>query len=362
MSLYFTTLSCFEKFTARQYLKIKPTLPAPQDIWQADAKTLHMSGWSEELSHEFKKWQKENPLEKWQEILKEKNIKTISLDDQEYPPLLREIFDPPVTLFYRGTWQTEIKNVGVVGTRKMSPYAKQATWQIVSPLAKSNIGIVSGLALGVDREAHEAALSEKGYTVAVLGGSVEKNNIYPTFNNQLAEKIIQNGGLVVSEYPPGFFPTLFSFPMRNRIIAGLSHGVLVIEAPEKSGSLITARAALDTNREVFCLPHQINMKNGAGGNKLVQSGGGGFIIDHTDILNILGWENLTTNQPDMNKTKFDSLTPKEQKIIELISEEPRHVEEIIKLSSLPAPEVLGIISIMEINGLIKNDGNKIFKI
>ncbi len=183
-------------------------------------------------------------------------IKKITINDRGYPKLLKEIYNPPKELFYLGEIQAEENlPLAIVGTRKVSNYGKQATIELGRALARAGFTIISGLALGVDGLAHQAALDAGTRTVAVLGCGLD--NIYPPTHKKLAEKIIASGGAVISEYPPGTPPLKQNFPARNKIVSGLSLGVLVIEAPETSGALITARYALDQNREVFAVPCSI---------------------------------------------------------------------------------------------------------
>ena len=225
------------------------------------------------------------------ERLNKENITTISINDPAYPALLKEINDPPFVLFIRGKLpNTNSPTLGVVGTRKLTPYGKSACQEIVGPLVNQGIVIVSGLALGIDGVAHQVAVDNNSPTIAVLGGGVDKKTVSPPSHRDLAEKIITTGGAVISEYPPGFTPTVYSFPARNRIIAGLSLGTLVIEAAEKSGALITAKCALDYNRDVFAVPHTITSPTGIGPNNLIKMGAK-VVTKASDIIESLS---LTT--------------------------------------------------------------------
>ncbi len=198
-------------------------------------------------------------------------IKIITLDDDTYPRLLKQIYDPPRRLYILGDLKAEEKYpLAVVGTRNASDYGKRTTNYFVDALSRAGLTIISGLALGIDGLAHQATLGVKGKTIAVLGSGL--NVVYPSAHKKLFQQIIEAGGAVISEYPPETKPNKQSFPARNRIIAGLSLGVLVIEAPEKSGALITARAALEQGREVFAIPGDIYSRNSAGTNKLIEMG------------------------------------------------------------------------------------------
>jgi len=195
----------------------------------------------------------------------------ISLQDGNYPRLLKEIYDPPKQLYYLGELSAEEKfPLAVIGTRKMSLYGEKTTEYFANVLAQAGLTIVSGLALGVDGLAHQIALANNTRTVAVLGSGLEM--IYPPEHKKLAKKIVASGGALLSEYPPETPPSRLTFPARNRIVSGLSLGVLVIEAPVKSGALITARFALEQGREVFAVPGGIDQENSQGCNLLIKMG------------------------------------------------------------------------------------------
>jgi DNA processing protein len=253
---YHAALAHFPKITYARYKKLRTFFSDLKNLWSAEIEDLVNAGLEENIANEFLFWREQNPAESINEALARENIKTISIGDDDYPKLLAEITDPPITLFCRGDIATgDNPTVAVVGTRNCSQYGKQACQEITSGLARSGIIIVSGLALGLDGVAHQAALDSGGQTMAVLGSGVDDSHIHPSSHRYLAQKIIAEGGAVISEYPPGFLPTQYSFPARNRVIAGLSLGTLVVEAAEESGALITARCALDYNREEIGRAH-----------------------------------------------------------------------------------------------------------
>lgn len=195
----------------------------------------------------------------------------IRFEDENYPCLLKEIYDPPQQLYYLGELKAREKfPLAVVGTRKISFYGKKATERLVNGLCQAGLTIVSGLALGVDGLAHQIALENGTRTIAVLGSGLD--TVYPPDHKKLAKRIIDTGGALVSEYPPKTKPSKLTFPARNRIVAGMSLGVLVIEAPIKSGAMITARLALDQGREVFAVPGDIYSENSQGCNLLIKKG------------------------------------------------------------------------------------------
>jgi DNA processing protein len=358
MKKYLTALAFFPKITYTRHKNLLQHFTDPADIWQAELEDLLEAKLEENIIYEFLKWRDLQPPEYFTNLLAQKNIYTLSVNEPGYPRLLKEINDPPHTLFVRGNLKDINTAVAIVGTRQLSSYGRQACLDIVSPLAQKGITIVSGLALGIDGLAHEATLQAGGKTVAVLGGSVEKNYIYPSAHNNLAEKIIESGGALVSEYPPGFLPTVYSFPARNRIIAGLCLGTLVIEAPVKSGSLITAYAALDYNREVFSVPHNITSASGEGCNKLLKLGAH-VTLTANDILEALDLK--ITNEEIKEKTKLQ-LNEQEAVIYKTLSREPKHINQIIKETGLTSQEAGGTITMLEIRGIVKDVGGKMYVI
>ncbi|EKD43273.1 MAG: hypothetical protein ACD_72C00371G0001, partial [uncultured bacterium] len=281
---YHAWLAHFPKITYKRYSNLKAYFFDLQNLYEAELDELLKAGLEENIANEFLTWRDKNPIEKILQNLEKENIKTVSLGDGDYPMLLSEITDPPHTLFYRGTLPAvELATLAVVGTRRMTTYGKMVCEDLVTPLARQGVVIVSGLALGIDGVAHSSALAANGITIAVLGSGIDRQHVFPSTHKQLSEKIISTGGAIISEYPPGFLPTQYSFPARNRIIAGLSLGTLVIEAPIKSGALITSRCALDYNREVMAVPHAITSPTGAGPNNLLKFGAK-MVTEPNDIL------------------------------------------------------------------------------
>jgi len=281
---YHAALAHFPKITYRRYRLLAAYFNHLSDLWQAKFPDLIDAGLEEKIAHEFLAWRHSHSLQAIAINLQKLNIKTISLSEPGYPPLLKEIADPPHTLFYRGILpKPEDYLLSVVGTRKYTTYGKEACETLVSELVGVGIKIVSGLALGIDGIAHQTTILNGGITYAVLGSGIDRGSIYPREHASLVEKIIENGGAVLSEYPPGFGATRYSFPARNRIVAGLSRGLLLIEAPERSGALITARLALDYNREVMAIPHSLTSPTGQGNNNLLKLGAR-VILNSNDVL------------------------------------------------------------------------------
>jgi len=286
-------------------------------------------------------------------------IQTIKKSSRNYPEILKEISDAPKQLYVRGNLPKDHNlNFAIVGTRAASDYGRTLTFKIAKELAELGFNIVSGLALGIDTQAHLGALEGKGRTTAVMGSAIDDNSIYPSENLNLVKKIISSGGAIISEYEPGTKSEIWFFPERNRIISGLSRGVLVVEAPEKSGALITARIALEQNREVFAIPGSIFSKNSIGTNNLIKSGAK-MVTTVDDILEEL---NLTELKTEKGIEKEENLTKEEKIILKIIEKEPIHTDKICKISKMAAGQVLSIVSVLEIKGIIKNIGGKFTQI
>ena len=279
---------------------------------------------------------------------------------KQYPKLLAQITDSPKQLYCRGN--IKLLNsfcIGIVGTRKFTSYGKEATEHIVIGLADSRVTIVSGLAFGVDSVAHQTALDNGLPTIAVLGTGIDDKSIYPNSNLTLAQEILKNEGLIVSEYPPGSKGYKGNFPARNRIISGLSKGVLIVEAPEKSGALITTAFATEQNRDVFAVPGNIFSLNSKGPNMLIQRGAKP-VFSAQDILGTY-YQNLELNlQP---KSHISTKDPAERTILAILDEKGEQtMDEIIRGSGIEAPQILAAISMLEIRGRIKQRSGKYQKI
>lgn len=351
---YHAWLAHFPKITYTRYARLKAYFLDLKNLYVAELDEIVKAGLEENIAVEFLTWRDKNPIEKILERLEKENIYTVSLGQDSYPALLGQINDPPHTLFVRGTLPpTNQPTLGVVGTRRFTSYGKIVCEDLVTSLASQGIGIVSGLALGIDGIAHTAALEAQGTTVAVLGTGINKSCIFPSAHKPLAEKIIAQGGAVVSEYPIDFAPTQYSFPARNRIIAGLSLGTLVIEAPIKSGALITARCAVDYNREVMCVPHAITSPTGAGPNNLIKFGAK-MVTEPNDILEALNLQEIKQIIP-VKPEKIDLGTP-EGKILNCLTKEAKNINEIILETKIDSAAMSATLAIMEIKGQIKNLG------
>ena len=285
-------------------------------------------------------------------------VRIISVNDDDYPRLLKEIHDPPQQLFVRGQMDPDALYFAVVGTRKLSAYGKQATSPIVRELVRAGLVIVSGLAYGIDTEAHKAATEAGGKTIAVLGSGIDDKSIYPAVNKNLARKILETGGALISEYPEGTGPEPWHFPARNRIIAGMSKGVLVVEAPKGSGALITADIALRENREVFAVPGPITLENSFGPNRLIQMGAK-LVLSAGDILEEWGLHPRTLS-PELVEGQALQFTNEEKKIFEAVKEAPQHIDAIVEKTGYDIIKLTTLLTTMELDGKIKNLGGGLY--
>lgn len=274
---------------------------------------------------------------------------TTEFNKENWPKALFEIPQKPKKLFIRGNFpdQCTHKFLCIVGSRKHSGYAKEAIEKLISGLKDRNIVIVSGLAIGIDTIAHECALKNNLKTIAVLGTGVDKDAVYPTTNRRLAEEIINKEGCLLSEYKKET-PQVWSFPARNRIMAGISDAVLVVEANEKSGTLITARLTIDYNKELLVVPTTIFSNYGQGSNRLLKEGARP-VFDSEDILEALG---LPIEAAEAKASAAKNLNSKEKQILKLIREEIQTFDEIILNSEFDSSELSQILMEMEIKGII----------
>ena len=278
-----------------------------------------------------------------------RGIDYVTLEDDKYPKLLKQIEDPPAVLYYKGDLfgcNLE-RTVAVVGSRKSTYHAKEAVNKIISELVGTDICIVSGLAAGIDTSAHNSAIENNLKTIGVIASGFDF--IYPTSNKPLYEKIENGKGAVVTEYYPTFQPLKFRFPQRNRIVSGLSYGTLVAEASLKSGALITANLCLEQGRELMCIPGLISNPNTEGIYKLLKNGAT-LVTQAQDILEALNWEIKPAEQLKMN---LSGLTETEAKILDAIEVEEKNADEISLETKIDIDELLTTLTTMELKGIIK---------
>lgn len=293
------------------------------------------------------------------EQARRRKVRILVLSDEEYPVNLKSIFDPPPVLYVKGKIEKQdMISIAIVGTRTPTAYGKEVSEKFASQLAEFGVTVVSGLARGVDSWAHRGAVKQKGRTIAVLGCGLDV--IYPPENSRLYEEIFQRGA-IISEFPFGVKPEKIHFPLRNRIISGMTLGTLVVEAAARSGSLITAHLALEQGREVFAVPGKVTSLYSQGTNWLIKNGAK-LVSSIEDIIEELPFEVREVLHTPAAKQAPKSITlePKEQNILSLIDFEETHIDAITMKSALPPSEVAAILMVLEIQGLIKQYPGKYY--
>jgi DNA processing protein len=337
-------LAYYSRWSGRHLRKLLDLSLTYDDVWSDPRSVLKSIGWSSKRIADFTNWQHQFDVDHAQAVLSKHGISITTQDDASYPALLKDIYDPPGCLFVRGTLPENEPWIAVVGSRKYSMYGKQVCTTFCKEMARAGVVIVSGLALGIDGMAHAATLKSGTPTIAVLGGGIDPATIYPAKHFQLSQNILDRGGALISEYPPGTRPTRYTFPERNRIIAGITHGCVVIEAGATSGARITAQFALDANRHVWAVPHNITSATGAGSNALLQAGA----YPTTSANDIL--EFLDIDKP--KKANAPTLSEDEKQIITLLAHGDMHIDDMCMKLEMPASAISNVLMGLEIKGCV----------
>jgi DNA processing protein len=331
-------------------VRISRLLDAFDDLehaWHADSYALRQAGMGPKTIESILRVRSELDLKQAHERLQKLGIHLLTLESEDYPPQLKQIQGPPACLFVKGSiLESDRRAVAVVGTRRASSYGKAMAEKIASELAAMGLTIISGLARGIDGIAHRAALGVKGRTLAVLGSGIDQ--VYPSEHRQLAAKICESGA-VISEYPPGTSPEGHHFPARNRIISGLAMGLIVIEAAERSGALITADFAAEQGRDVFALPGDITRKNSGGTNRLIQDGAHP-VLSSADVFEVLDlYPQEERAQEPIEYPENDVQTA----LLAILGKEPAHIDSLHQITGLPIQDIQAALSMLEIRGTIK---------
>jgi len=360
--LYWIWLSSLTRISPKKCKQLIDYFGNPENIWNAKEKELKILPFITKTNYEeLIDPKKKLNSEKIFNTVNRLGIKIITIKDSNYPAFLKNIYDPPVVLYVRGSIIADENYVAVVGSRKATPYGLRTAEDISCKLTKYGITVVSGMARGIDSSVHKGAVKYGGRTVAVLGCGVDIS--YPAENESLMEKIISSGA-VISEFVPGTPPLSRNFPLRNRIISGMSLGVVVIEAGERSGSLITAELALEQGREVFAVPGNINSSNSLGTNKLIKDGAK-MVTSVDDILEeIRIFINVDNNYYVSNKVddklNFFGLDSDEKKIVKCLMHEPMHIDSLAHMCGLSSQAINALLLMMELKGIIEQMPGKIF--
>jgi len=321
-----------------------------ETAWQASPQALREAGLNSKLIEQFVQYRALVNLDQVWENTQIQGIKVLTWLDEDYPRRLKEIDQSPPVLYVRGEMKTDDDwAVAIVGTRRVTAYGRQITEEIATSLAHSGITVISGLARGVDAIAHLAALNAGGRTMAVLGNGVDI--IYPAEHRRLTEMIISAGALI-SDYPLGTAPEAVNFPPRNRIISGLSLAVIVVEAGEKSGALITANFAAEQGRDVFAVPGNIHAPQSIGTNRLIQQGAHPY-LSVQDLIDNLNLHLVCEQHQARSVLPSDAV---EAKFLAILAEQPLHVDEISNLAESPIAVVTSTLALMELKGMVRQVG------
>lgn len=319
--------------------------------WHSDDTELLFAGLPRSVAEELLRSRRRIDPQAQADLLDRRGVTALPLTHPEYPERLRHISSPPPVLYVRGALlECDSLAVAVVGTRRPTRYGLEATRRIVAGLAASGVTVVSGLALGIDAAAHEAALDSGGRTLAVLGSGVDV--IYPVRHQGLAARVVENGALL-SEYPLGTRPDARNFPPRNRIISGMCHGVLVVEAGDRSGALITVQFALEQGRDTYAVPGGIFWPMSRGTNRLIQRGEAKLVTCAEDVLEEMDLQ-LVAAQAEVRLAM--PTDDNERRVLSCLSPDPLHVDEIGRSSGLPVATVSSTLALLELKGLARSVG------
>jgi len=331
----------------------------PKEVFSASTtELLEVPGINKNIAERIKSFSATR-LEKELNLIKEMGLSVMTSEDKDYPSNLKLIYDPPPVLYVQGGIEKKDRlAIAIVGTRRCSYYGRKTADSLSYELTSRGFTIVSGMARGIDTASHKGALKAGGRTIAVLGSGLAR--IYPWENKELAMKIGKSGALI-SEFPLLTTPERQNFPQRNRIISGLSLGVVVIEAPDRSGALITADLALEQGREVFAIPGNVDQPTSSGTLHLIKEGAK-LVTKSDDVIEELG--TLIDLLPKKKEEKGGKVVPplkgEEERVYHLLSTSPQHIDEIIKRSELSASIAAGLLMTLELKGLVKQLPGKFY--
>jgi len=353
--IFWHAFNSVEGFGPQTFRKLTARFSTLREAWGAGRENLINSGLTKKQAEVFSEFRENNSPEKLFEDLLGEKIEIITIKSEAYPSQLKEIPTAPPVIYARGN--TEIlknKSLAVVGSRKFTGYGERVTENLCRDLVRAGLTVVSGLALGIDGIAHRATLASEGITIAVLGTGIDDETIYPREHFNLARDILESGGALLAEFPPKTPSLKQNFPARNRIMAGLTLGTLVVEAAEESGSLITAGLALEFGREVFAVPGDIFSPQSAGANGLIKRGAK-LVASSADILEEL---NISRGHPLSTQKVFEPKTKEEKKIWNVLGSDPLHVDKLAKLTKLDTAVIGSVLGMMEIEGAVRNMGGQ----
>lgn len=348
-------MNSFENLSPKRRADLLALAPTPYEFWKnfVSLKSKIESLASEKVYNDLYAKYDNAIVSDMLKELEENRVNFTTYISEDYPQNLRSCENPPLALLYRGNIKLcERLCVSIVGSRKLTAYGRETTYRFAYELARLGFCIVSGLAYGADKTAHEGALAAGGDTIAVIGNGLK--DIYPAANQMLAEKIIKSGGLIVSEYMPSSAPLAHHFPQRNRIISALSESLIVTEAAIKSGALITADLALEQGKNVFFVPGNITSRMSEGTNDRIKKGAGAMVTCVDDILLELGVQ-IRDNKDELPQKE---LSDGEKKILDFVHDEPKHMEAILEYTKMDFKSLSALLADMEMDGkILKLPGN-----
>ena len=353
---YWVAFSQIPGLGAVRFRLLEKALGNMEEAWRASEAALAAAGLDRRTVSQIIQRRPQLDPDTAMAQMNDHGVRAVTWHDPEYPSPLKETYDPPPVLFLKGRLLPQDQRaVAVVGTRRATAYGREACATLVGDLARSGVTIVSGLALGIDGVSHRVAIEAGGRTIAVLGSGLDV--IYPAEHRPLAQQVAQAGALV-SEHPLGTRPMAQNFPRRNRILSGMTRGVLVVEAPEASGAMWTVHWALEESREVFAVPGSIFSPASQGVNRLLQQGAK-LVLSYTDVLeelNLLGLGPPQAHQEELPGLMPASPQGDEAALLALIGHEPIHIDEVGRGVGLPMAAVSSSLAVMEIKGLVKQVG------
>lgn len=344
------------------YKRLIDVFHSPESAIHAPRQSLlQVEGLSNRLVSAIKRHTLPESVKKELERVQQKGFRILTLTDTDYPALLLEIPDPPPCLYVYGCISATQKNISIVGSRNATQYGLAATQRLGRDLASFGMTIVSGMARGIDTAAHEGALMVHGKTIAVLGSGLDR--IYPRENETLFHRIAETGA-VISEFPLNAEPAAHHFPMRNRVISGLSLGTVIVEATLRSGSLITARLAAEQNREVFAVPGSINSFKSTGTHTLIKQGAK-LVEQAGDIMEEISHQidhpaSKDSNVTGVNRAPKPPLSPLETSVFHALEHYPLHIDELIRKLDMAPSDLSSTLLSLELKGVVQQDPGKLF--
>ncbi len=356
---YLLAFTRFHKFGAVHLGRIRDHFPSFAEAWRASRDDFLRAGVHPNLAAEFVAVRPTISPNAEMERVAEHGLELVPFGDERYPSLLSEIHDPPAVLFVRGVLPARHETLlSIVGSRDMGPYGARVLEELIPELIRAGIGIVSGLAIGVDGHAHHLCVEAGGRTWGILAGGCDWKSLSPSRHRHLAGRMIAGGGGIMSEFPIGTPSLKNHFPVRNRIISGMTRATLVIEATEKSGSLITAKSALDQNREVMAVPGPITSPLSLGPNRLIRQGAHAVTCakDILEVLNVEPQENAAPRQP------LEPQNATEAALLSHLTHEPKHVDDLARESSLPTSLVLSTLTTLELRDGVQHTGGNRYRL